>query len=96
MGCVPCIRGLRIPVATVVAMFPDGMAEREIVTAYPDRGRGHSRVAALRRRGSPRALAAAGRSNFLIDDALSPVVAERLETRIRGRGDGYRPAYEVY
>jgi uncharacterized protein (DUF433 family) len=36
MGGVPCIRGLRIPVATIVAMVADGMAEDEILTAYPD------------------------------------------------------------
>jgi uncharacterized protein (DUF433 family) len=35
MGGVPCIRGLRIPVATVVAMFADGMSEVEILAAYP-------------------------------------------------------------
>ncbi len=36
MGGVPCIRGLRIPVATVVAMVADGMSEGEILAAYPD------------------------------------------------------------
>lgn len=36
MGGVPCIRGLRIPVATVVDMIADGMAEDEILSAYPD------------------------------------------------------------
>jgi uncharacterized protein (DUF433 family) len=36
MGGVPCIRGLRIPVATVVGMIPDGMTEEEILKAYPD------------------------------------------------------------
>ena len=36
MGGVPCIRGLRIPVATVVDMIADGMAEEEILDAYPD------------------------------------------------------------
>jgi uncharacterized protein (DUF433 family) len=36
MGGVPCIRGLRIPVATVVDMIADGMAKEEILTAYPD------------------------------------------------------------
>ncbi len=36
MGGVPCIRGLRIPVATVVGMVADGMTEAEIVRAYPD------------------------------------------------------------
>lgn len=36
MGGVPCIRGLRIPVATVVAMVTDGMTREEILRAYPD------------------------------------------------------------
>jgi uncharacterized protein (DUF433 family) len=36
MDGVPCIRGLRIPVATVVGMIADGMAEAEILKAYPD------------------------------------------------------------
>ena len=36
MGGVPCIRGLRIPVATVVGMVADGMSEAEILKAYPD------------------------------------------------------------
>lgn len=36
MGGVPCIRGLRIPVATVVDMVADGMTETEILKAYPD------------------------------------------------------------
>ena len=36
MGGVPCIRGLRIPVATVVEMIADGQTESEILAAYPD------------------------------------------------------------
>jgi uncharacterized protein (DUF433 family) len=36
MGGVPCLRGLRIPVATVVGMTADGMAPEEILRAYPD------------------------------------------------------------
>ena len=36
MGGVPCIRGLRIPVATVVDMVADGMPRDEILAAYPD------------------------------------------------------------
>lgn len=36
MGGVPCIRGLRIPVASVVGMVADGMSEKEIIEAYPD------------------------------------------------------------
>jgi uncharacterized protein (DUF433 family) len=33
MDGVPCIRGLRIPVATVVGMVADGMTEAEILKA---------------------------------------------------------------
>jgi uncharacterized protein (DUF433 family) len=36
MGGMPCLRGLRIPVATVVGMIADGMSESEILEAYPD------------------------------------------------------------
>ena len=36
MGGLPCIRSLRIPVSTVVGMVSEGMAETEILTAYPD------------------------------------------------------------
>lgn len=36
MGGVPCIRCLRVPVATVVDMVADGMTETEILAAYPD------------------------------------------------------------
>jgi len=36
MAGVPCIRGLRIPVATVVGMVADRMADKEILKAYPD------------------------------------------------------------
>lgn len=36
MGGVACIRGLRIPVATVVGMVADGMTAPEILEAYPD------------------------------------------------------------
>ena len=36
MGGVPCIRRLRIPVATVVGMVAEGMTEEEILHHYPD------------------------------------------------------------
>jgi uncharacterized protein (DUF433 family) len=36
MGGVPCIRGMRIPVATVVGMVADGMTTPEILAAFPD------------------------------------------------------------
>jgi uncharacterized protein (DUF433 family) len=36
MAGQPCIRGLRIPVASVVAMVADGMDVTEIIDALPD------------------------------------------------------------
>lgn len=36
MNGLPCIRSLRIPVATVVAMVADGIGEADILAAYPD------------------------------------------------------------
>ncbi len=36
MGGVPCIRGLRIPVATVVGMVAEGIETKEILSSYPD------------------------------------------------------------
>jgi uncharacterized protein (DUF433 family) len=36
MGGVPCIRALRVSVATVVGMVAEGMSEAEILAAYPD------------------------------------------------------------
>jgi len=36
MGGIPCLRRLRIPVATVVGMVADGMSEEDILQAYPD------------------------------------------------------------
>ncbi len=36
MGGVPCIRELRIPVATIVGMVADGMTLADILAAYPD------------------------------------------------------------
>jgi uncharacterized protein (DUF433 family) len=36
MGGLPCIRGLRIPVAAVVEMVSEGMTDAEIIDDYPD------------------------------------------------------------
>ncbi len=36
MGGVACIRGLRIPVATIVGMVAEGLSTKEILDAYPD------------------------------------------------------------
>ena len=35
MGGVPCIRGLRIPVATVIGMIASGMTPAEVVEELP-------------------------------------------------------------
>lgn len=35
MSGVPCVRGTRIPVATVVGMVADGMAHSEILANFP-------------------------------------------------------------
>ncbi len=36
MGGQPCIRGMRFPVATIIAMIADGMNTDEILTEHPD------------------------------------------------------------
>ena len=36
MGGVPCIRHLRIPVATIVDMVAEGIGVAEVLEAYPD------------------------------------------------------------
>lgn len=36
MGGVPCIRGLRIPVATIIGMVAEEMTNEEILRSYPD------------------------------------------------------------
>ncbi len=36
MGGMPCIRGLRIPVATVVGLVANGLTAEEILQNYPD------------------------------------------------------------
>jgi uncharacterized protein (DUF433 family) len=59
MGGVPCIRGLRIPVATVIEMLAEGMTPDELLQAYPDLERDdipaalHFAAAAVRERELP-------------------------------------------
>ncbi len=36
MGGLPCLRGMRMPVATVVGMVADGMSVTEILDDFPD------------------------------------------------------------
>jgi uncharacterized protein (DUF433 family) len=45
MAGEPCMRGLRIPVATVVYMLADGMSDEEILDGYPDLDHEDSREA---------------------------------------------------
>jgi uncharacterized protein (DUF433 family) len=35
MGGVPCIKGTRVPVATVVSMVAEGLSVEQIVDGYP-------------------------------------------------------------
>lgn len=36
MGGVPCVRHLRIPVATVVGLVAEGKTDQQILSDYPD------------------------------------------------------------
>jgi uncharacterized protein (DUF433 family) len=36
MGGMPCIRGLRVPIATIVGMVAEGMTMEEILKSFPD------------------------------------------------------------
>ena len=36
MEGIPCIRGLSIPVATIVGMVAENMSQQDILQAYPD------------------------------------------------------------
>jgi uncharacterized protein (DUF433 family) len=36
MGGVPCVRGIRIPVATVLRLLSHDVSEKEILAEYPD------------------------------------------------------------
>lgn len=36
MGGVPCVRGLRIPVSTILAAYVDGLDDAAIMAEYPD------------------------------------------------------------
>jgi len=36
MAGVPCIRGLRFPVSSILAMVADGMSTEEILLEHPD------------------------------------------------------------
>lgn len=85
MGGMPCIRSLRVPVSTVVAMVADQMTPAEILTELPDlEDEEHCRGTALRGRGSAgaRVAAASDRMRLLLDQNLSPALTPFL---IEGR-----------
>lgn len=85
MGGVPCVRHLRIPVATVLRLLASGLMEREILRLPGPAGGRYSRVSALRRgvhRGAGTADSTLG-AKFLIDNALPPRLADLL------RASGY-------
>jgi len=69
MGGVPCIRGLRIPVATVVGMIAEGMTAEEVLDAYPDLELADVQEALHYAAEAVRERAAARRVRFLIETA---------------------------
>jgi uncharacterized protein (DUF433 family) len=93
MDGAPCIRGLRIPVVTVVRMVRDGMSHEEILALYPylvrediDEALRYTKAqAASKRRAHDRAgeiIRRAQQSSGLSDeDAMKLAVAETREVR---------------
>lgn len=90
MGGVPCIRRLRIPVATIVDMVADELGVAEILRCYPDLETEDVREAlryaaeAVRERDLP--LVSARRENattFTADEARQ--IAEEWRERFKGR-----------
>ena len=78
MGGLPCIRGLRIPVSTVLGQLAAGRTESEILEDFPDlEGRRHPGGAGVHSRGGTGAPPAAGirAVRFLLDSNLSHRVA---------------------
>jgi len=47
MGGVPCLRGLRIPVATIVALIAEGRTTQDLLALYPNRDADDVREALL-------------------------------------------------
>lgn len=68
MGGAPCIRGLRIPVATVVGMIADAMTVDEILADYPD----------LQREDIEEALRYAAEDRAALERSLADVRANRF------------------
>jgi uncharacterized protein (DUF433 family) len=81
MGGVPCIRGLRIPVASVVGMVAEGLTVEEILADYPDLEAGDINealqyaAAAVRGRKTP---SPPRRLRFKLDESISPRLGDLL------------------
>ena len=80
VGGFPCVRHLRIPVATVLRLLAGGLTEREILSEYPDLQTEDIReclrfaaAATMERETAPSPL----RLKFLID-ALPPRLADLI------------------
>jgi uncharacterized protein (DUF433 family) len=92
MGGVPCIRGLRIPVSTVVGMVADGMTVDEILAAFPDLAHEditealHYAAEAVReRRRSALSEIGGAFANESVDEADQAVAAALAEARVEAR-----------
>ena len=83
MGGVPCIRGTRIPVATVLGLMSEGVSTAEILEYYPQTPNcGHSRLFGVRCRRCRRKTFPTETSciKFLVDECLSSTVTAALNT----------------
>ncbi len=96
MGGVPCIRSLRIPVATVVGMVADCMSDPEILSAYPDleaediREAMHYAAEAVRERELP--LAAARKDDLTSNRGCCSLTSRRSSATLPKAASSLSPA----
>src|SRR5579883_1697532 len=99
MGGVPCIRGLRIPVATVMEMMADGMTSKEILGAFPDLEAGDISSFAVCRRGCSRAPATSCRRRINLPRGppwTTTAAIMRPKIEFICRAAGYQPPVILY
>ena len=96
MGGLPCIRGLRFPVATVLAMLADGMGAEDILAEHPDltvedvhESLLHA-AEAVRERELPLRLTASSSSSTITSRRFWPTHSRQPDT-ISRPGDGRHP-----
>ena len=84
MGGVPCVRYMRIPVATVLRLLAGGLTERGILSEYPDLQTEDiaSACASPKLRNGAGTAPSALSLKFLIDNALPPRLAALSGGRI--------------